>query len=72
MSRPYFMLFVREDGVWVPEFGDYERQIVVDEMEDYHHGYRNVKKKDMKVMRLASGKRLVVDAVQAALNSEKK
>ena len=28
--KPYWQLFVREDGKWAPQFGDYERAVVAD------------------------------------------
>lgn len=30
----YHMLFVRDDGVWSPAFGDYERECVARERDD--------------------------------------
>lgn len=34
-SRKYHMLFVREDDVWVYEFGDYDKEAVVFERQDW-------------------------------------
>ena len=36
MTRKYFTLLVKSDprGAWCPEFGDYDRETVKDEMND--------------------------------------
>ena len=33
-TRPYYTLAVKEDGQWKPEFGDFDKEVVKDEMED--------------------------------------
>lgn len=40
MPRRYFTLVVKGDGRWSPEFGDYDRDVVVAEVDDYRsQGY---------------------------------
>ena len=46
MSQPYYTLAVRVNGKWGPEFGDYDRETVKDEMEDCENEWC-----DMKVIR---------------------
>lgn len=46
--RRYFTLAVREDGVWAPQWGDYDRAAVVAELEDYRD--HDVKRKDLKIV----------------------
>ena len=33
-NRPYYTLATRTDGVWSPQFGDYDREVVVAERSD--------------------------------------
>jgi hypothetical protein len=41
-ARKYFTLLVNDNGLWAPQFGDYDRQVVEDEMRDEYldKGYR--------------------------------
>lgn len=56
----YYTLAVREDGVWGPQFGDYDRETVVDEKINYQdHGYSA---RDLKIIRTAD--------TQAAINEQ--
>jgi hypothetical protein len=36
-SRPYYTLAIYEDKCWSPQFGDYERAVVVQERSDSWH-----------------------------------
>jgi orotidine-5'-phosphate decarboxylase len=45
MARPYFMLCVREDGRWSPQFGDYSRAVVAQEAVDSYSDYPRVARK---------------------------
>lgn len=39
MARRYFTLITKSsDGRWSPQFGDYDREVVVDEMRDEYAG----------------------------------
>jgi hypothetical protein len=56
--RKYYTLIVRENGRWSPEFGDYRKAVVRDELEDQrtHH-----KRKDLMV--------ITTEDVQASINA---
>jgi hypothetical protein len=61
----YYTLAVREDGVWGAQFGDYDRETVVDEKIDYHdHGYSA---RDLKIIRTGDNQ-VDIDARIAAMN----
>jgi hypothetical protein len=47
--KTYFTLAVREDGRWAPQFGDYSRSVVAEELDDYLS--RDVRRGDLKVVR---------------------
>lgn len=50
MSKVYYTLFTREDdGKWYPQFGDYDRKTVIDEMREYRNEY---KAKDIRVVQV--------------------
>ena len=40
MSKPYYTLLERNDNKWSPQFGDYVRKVVQDEMDDLYYRYR--------------------------------
>lgn len=65
MARDYFTLVVREDGRWGQQFGDYDREVVAQEIED---SYGDVRKADRKIIRTKPGQ-ADVNAKVAALNS---
>lgn len=65
MSTTYYTLAVREDGVWAPQFGDYDRDVVADEKLDYRdHGYSA---RDLKIIRTGDTQ-ADIDARIAAMN----
>ena len=50
---PYYMLYVRaENGQWFPQFGDYERSVVVQEQRDTYQ--RDYALKDIRIHKFAS------------------
>jgi hypothetical protein len=59
-NRPYFTLAIREDGRWSPQFGDYERAVVAQEIRDC---YAHVRKPDRKIVKSDPD----CDAINAAL-----
>lgn len=61
----YYTLAVREDGVWGPDFGDYDRDTVVDEKLDYQD--RGYSARDLKIIRTGDTQ-ADVDARIAAMN----
>lgn len=50
MSKSYFTLATREDdGLWYAQFGDYDRDVVKQELDDYADG-GSYRRKDMRVV----------------------
>jgi hypothetical protein len=73
-KRPYFILAVRNDGLeaprndadWSPQFGDYDKECVEFERDDYRdHGSRAC---DLKIVRLPDARQVTVNAAIEALN----
>ena len=46
-SKNYYTLVVRENDQWSPQFGDFNKEVVNDEMDD---SYGEYKKKDLRVI----------------------
>jgi hypothetical protein len=42
-TRPYYTLAVRANGKWGPEFGDFDKETVKDEMEDCENEWCEMK-----------------------------
>lgn len=67
-ARPYFTLAQRIDGVWSAQFGDYDRETVEFELEDFVD--HDVKRRDLRIVQ--SGARAAeVAAAVAKLNVAK-
>lgn len=45
----YYTLIVREDGQWIPEFGDFDKAIVRSELQDYRD--RGTRAGDLKIIK---------------------
>lgn len=68
MSRRYYTLAVRQGGPrWSPEFGDYDRELVEAEREDYRD--HDVKARDLRILTTTPGQKAIVAAI-AKLNGE--
>lgn len=67
MAKAYYMLFTREgDGYWHPQFGDYSRTVVYDEVKDtYASAY---KAEDRRVRKLPDDSHSAVILAQWLLN----
>lgn len=69
MAKKYYTGLTRDDGVWSPQFGDYDRQVVEDEMEDSfiacHAPYA---KRDLKII-VTGDAQADIDAAVAKLNA---
>ena len=67
-QRKYYTLLTRDGGTgspWAPQFGDYDRDVVIDEQTDtYSATYRS---RDMKIIRTADDQPSI-DAAIAKLN----
>ena len=46
-NRTYYTLAIKIAGEWTPEFGDYDREVVEDEMAYYGNEY---KQREMKIV----------------------
>ena len=65
MTHKYYILIVREDGVWAPQAGDYSRATVYEELQDYlDHDYA---RRDLMV-RCTSDNQAAINATVATLN----
>jgi hypothetical protein len=40
LGTTYYTLFIKEDGTWSPQFGDYVRKVVSDEKRDSYRGLK--------------------------------
>ena len=74
MARKYHTIvqFNIEAKTWQPQFGDYDRQVVVDERDDMLCGYNcgvMLRKKDLKIITTGPDQ-ADIDAAIAKLNAE--
>ena len=65
-GKPYFTLVVydTEYKQWINEFGDYDKECVADEMDEYILGYLDVKPKHVKILKTSDNQQ----AIDAAIN----
>lgn len=66
--KTYYSLLQREDGKWSPQFGDYDRETVESERDDYRDHF--VKAKDLKIVTTQGHSWAAIQAVCAKLNAE--
>lgn len=70
MTRPYYLLMIRQGDCaeWFQEFGDFDRETVQYELEDYRdHDYRA---QDLKIIKAPSAKPKDCQAAIARLNAK--
>jgi hypothetical protein len=70
-SRNYYTLVVRENDQWLVQFGDFNKEVVNDEMDD---SYGDYKKKDLKVICTAESQEQIdteVRNLNLAIESDK-
>jgi hypothetical protein len=67
--RTYWTLAIRESGVWAPQFGDYDREVVEQERLDVLDGYDPPLKRDTKVIK-SGDLQADIDAAIAKLNAK--
>lgn len=63
----YHTLITREDGIWSPQFGDYDREVVAYEMDDFTE-YQGYARQDVKIIRTKTDAQSEIDALIADLN----
>lgn len=68
----YYTLVTRDHAgaKWFPQFGDYDREAVEFEQDDYVHGSAGIKKINTKIVKTKTVRRSDVDAAIAKLNCE--
>jgi hypothetical protein len=64
-TRPYYMLYTYEGNSWGPQFGDFDKDVVLDESVD---SYSHLRASNRKIVKLANSKRATADAMTAKLN----
>jgi len=64
--KKYYTLAIRESGQWGAQFGDYDRDVVLQEIEDC---YSDVLAKNRKII-LTGTSHQAIDAAIAALNGK--
>ena len=65
-GKKYFTLVVYdiEHKQWFNEFGDYDKECVADEMDEYIHGYHDIKPKHVKILKTLDDQK----SIDAAIN----
>jgi hypothetical protein len=64
--KTYYTLLQREDGKWAPQFGDYDRETVESERDDYRD--HDIKAKDLKIVTTQGHSWASIQVVVAKLN----
>lgn len=65
---PYFTLLQRHEGVWGIEFGDFDRETVEAELQDYRDHF--IRKADLKIIRTADYATATIQPIVDALNGK--
>ena len=68
-KKTYYTLAVKTDGIWGPEFGDYELEVVAQELEDMYYCYDGLKKAHCEILRTTDDQP-AIDAAVALLNEK--
>lgn len=63
-ARPYFVLLVKSDSKWEIQFGDYDRQTVMDKQRDYEENTIL----QTKVITAHTDKQAIIDSMVNKLN----
>jgi len=71
MNTPYYTLVVYdiENNMWYAEFGDYDKSVVQDEMDDLSYGYQSILKKNMKIIKTSVDQTEINRAINIANGS---
>jgi hypothetical protein len=66
MAKQYYTMIVRTpDQLWSPEFGDYSRAVVAEEMADQKRNGGWPKKTKFKIIKTADDQKSITAAVEA-------
>ncbi len=66
----YHTLVVKEQGTWAIHFGDKNREVVKQELEDLCDGFDGPKKKDCKIITTKTMRQSEIDQAVAKLNGK--
>jgi hypothetical protein len=72
MTNTYYTLAIYniENNRWYAEFGDYDKSIVQDEMNDLSEGYQAILKKNMKIIKTSDNQSEINRAIDIANGSK--
>lgn len=67
----YYTLLIREDkgGPWMIAFGDYDKETVIEERDDYREHFHQ--KQNMKIVTTRTARQSEIDTVLRKLNHER-
>ena len=67
----YYTLVVYniDHNKWYSEFGDYDKSVVQDEMNDLNEGYQSILKKNMKIIKTSDNQSEINRAIDIANGS---
>jgi len=68
MARKYHVLLVREDGNWSIDFGDYDKSVVKDELQDKRDHF--IKAKDLHILTVDGDTQAAIDAAVKEFRSK--
>lgn len=68
MARKYHVLMVREDGQWALDFGDYDKSVVKDELQDKRDHF--IKAKDLHILTVDGDTQAEIDAAVKEFRSK--
>ena len=74
MTRPYYTLVAYnwENDRWYPEFGDYDKSVVQDELDDMNRGYQGTPKRHLKIIKTDSDDQKTINTVIRQFNYQQK
>jgi hypothetical protein len=64
----YYILAMREGHTWGIEFGDYDRETVQYELEDYRDGSQSIPAKNLRIIRCADARQTTINLAIVKLN----
>lgn len=68
MARKYHVLMEKQDGHWCHEFGDYDKSVVKDELQDKRD--HDVKAKDLHILTVDGDTQAEIDAAVKEFRSK--
>mgnify|MGYP003132001348 FL=1 len=70
MTKPYYTLvaYNLEHDRWYSEFGDYDKSVVQDELDDMNQGYQGISKRHLKIIKTDSDDQRTINTVIRQFN----